>query len=49
MGEAQRPPVGRLRSVTLSLRRGVGPDQPVWRVVGRGEDPRALDALPKAR
>ncbi|MFH0179152.1 hypothetical protein ACIA6D_42555 [Streptomyces cacaoi] len=37
------------RSGSLPLLARHGADRPVWRVVGHGEDRRALAALPKAR
>ncbi|KND39698.1 replication-relaxation family protein [Streptomyces stelliscabiei] len=36
-------------TTTLAQLTGQGPDQPVWRVVGHGEDRLALAMLPKAR
>lgn len=36
-------------TTTLAQLTGQGPDQPVWRVVGHGEDRLALAVLPKAR
>jgi hypothetical protein len=36
-------------TTTLAQLTGQGPDRPVWRVVGEGEDRCSLAALPKAR
>ncbi|UUU19060.1 hypothetical protein [Streptomyces sp. DSM 40750] len=38
-----------MATTTLTQLTRQGHDQPVWRVVGHGEDRPALDAVPKAR